>query len=100
MPDNTQALGGANTSLLSKVGLLFAIDMFCGAYGAYMGRNITSNWAVLGLFVVAVLLLIGVKALEGVSNVAASALASVFAYTAGVMVAPAITMHVRHGGWQ
>ncbi|MGH9423708.1 MAG: hypothetical protein ACRD3J_27285, partial [Thermoanaerobaculia bacterium] len=101
MPFNSlpQASSSANTSLLSKVGLLFSIDMIAGAYGAYCGQGITSGWAVLGLFAASIVMLFVIKGLEQANTVLAAIAATGFSWLIGLMVAPAIVMHAHNIGW-
>jgi FtsH-binding integral membrane protein len=86
--------------LLSKVGLLFSIDLIAAAYGSYLGKDIQSFWALIGLVVLSFVLLFAVKIVEQANKFAGILLAAGFALTVGLWSGPAL-LHWSHVlGWQ
>jgi FtsH-binding integral membrane protein len=93
------ARGSANTSLLSKVGLLFSFDMMAAAAGCYYGQGITNTWELLGLVLGSFALLFIVKALESVNKVLAILGATFFAYVVGLWCGPGLAHYSHVLGW-
>lgn len=87
-------------TLFAKVALLLTLSMFMGAAGAYLGRNIRSLGAVLGLGLLFLVGCFGVFLAASAGPVAGIIALGGWTFVSGLFIGPAIQAYSEELGWR
>lgn len=90
----------AETTLLTKVAMLLACCMLVGAGGTFLGRNVRSLGAFIGLAILFIAGTIAVYFAAAVSPGVGVAVLMVWTFISGLFIGPAVQAYADRLGWQ